>query len=83
MLRGALGAGRLTRLWWAGRIRFPTNSCRMNEAQRFCYIFQSFSVSELENVGRGRSKRNDLAAFLLVVPHGSEKPQSTQKTWGQ
>jgi len=68
MHRGALRAGGLTCLWWAGRIKFPTNSCTTNEAQRFCYIFESFSVSELENMGRGRSSGNDLADISAYGP---------------
>ena len=63
--------------------KVPTNSCRMNEDQRFCYIFESFFASELENLGRGKSKRNDLLTFLFTVPHGSGKPQSMQKIGGE
>lgn len=79
MHRGALGAGGLTCLWWAGRIKFPTNSCRTNEAQRFCYIFESFSVSDLKTWAGVDPKEMTLLTFLLTVPHGSRKPESMQK----
>lgn len=81
MHRGALGAGGLTCLWWAGRIWFPTNSCRTNEAQRFCYIFESFS--ELENLGRGRSEINDLADISAYGPTWKQKAPKHAENWGE
>lgn len=81
MHRGALGAGGFTCLCWADRIKFPTYSCRMNEAQRFCYIFESFSVSELENLGRSSSERNDLADISAYDPTWKRKAPKHAKKW--
>lgn len=81
MHRGALGVGDLTWLWWAGRIRFPTNFCGTSEAQRFCYIFESFS--ELENLGRGRSRRNDLADISVYGPIWKRKAPKHAENWGE
>jgi len=49
---------------------------------RFFYVFEPFAVSVLENLGRGRSEGMTLMTFLLTVPHGSGKPQSTQRKKG-
>lgn len=81
MQRNTLGEGGRTCLWWADRIRFPTNSCGTNETQRLCYIFESFSVFDLEDLGRDRSKRNCLADISAYGTTWKWKAPKHAKYW--